>query len=131
MIDLLNKKVNILINLLYEFTKKILLNFRLTTPKIFIIFKKLEEDMSVKIAHLKSKNASRKREMEVFYDNFKNYDENTENNTNDFCRREIMKNTIFKVLPNLVFSSSIFFNLSAIVEPNYIKKINEILNIYQ
>ncbi|MDW2892826.1 hypothetical protein R7V75_02470 [Mesomycoplasma ovipneumoniae] len=33
-----------------------------------------------------------------------------------------MKNTIFKVLPILVFSSSIFFNLSAVVEPNYIKK---------
>ncbi|MDW2893637.1 hypothetical protein R7U35_02920, partial [Mesomycoplasma ovipneumoniae] len=33
-----------------------------------------------------------------------------------------MKNSVFKVLPILVFSSSIFFNLSAIVEPNYIKK---------
>ncbi|MDW2890874.1 hypothetical protein R7V75_02475 [Mesomycoplasma ovipneumoniae] len=84
MIDLLNKKVNLLINLLYEFTKKDIAEFSPNDTENFYYFQKLEEDMSVKIAHLKSKNASRKREMEVFYDNFKNYDENAENNTNDF-----------------------------------------------
>ncbi len=84
MIDLLNKKVNLLINLLYEFTKKDITEFSPNDTENFYYFQKLEEDMSVKIAHLKSKNASRKREMEVFYDNFKNYDENAENNTNDF-----------------------------------------------
>ncbi|WP_337898787.1 Mbov_0398 family ICE element protein [Mesomycoplasma ovipneumoniae] len=84
MIDLLNKKVNLLINLLYEFTKKDIAEFSPNDTENFYYFQKLEEDMSVKIAHLKSKNASKKREMEVFYDNFKNYDENTENNTNDF-----------------------------------------------
>ncbi|VEU71704.1 Putative ICEF Integrative Conjugal Element-II [Mesomycoplasma ovipneumoniae] len=84
MIDLLNKKVNLLINLLYEFTKKDIAEFSPNDTENFYYFQKLEEDMSVKIAHLKSKNASKKREMEVFYDNFKNYDENAENNTNDF-----------------------------------------------
>ncbi|WP_337897561.1 Mbov_0398 family ICE element protein [Mesomycoplasma ovipneumoniae] len=84
MIDLLNKKVNLLINLLYEFTKKDITEFSPNDTENFYYFQKLEEDMSVKIAHLKSKNASRKREMEVFYDNFKNYDENAENNTSDF-----------------------------------------------
>ncbi|WP_337898079.1 Mbov_0398 family ICE element protein [Mesomycoplasma ovipneumoniae] len=84
MIDLLNKKVNLLINLLYEFTKKDITEFSPNDNENFYYFQKLEEDMSVKIAHLKSKNASRKREMEVFYDNFKNYDENAENNTSDF-----------------------------------------------
>ncbi|MDF9627738.1 hypothetical protein Q4497_03610 [Mesomycoplasma ovipneumoniae] len=84
MIDLLNKKVNLLINLLYEFTKKDIAEFSPNDTENFYYFQKLEEDMSVKIAHLKSKNASRKREMEVFYDNFKNYDENAENNTSDF-----------------------------------------------
>lgn len=33
-----------------------------------------------------------------------------------------MKKKIQKILPILVFSSSIFFNLAAVVEPNYIKK---------
>ncbi|MFU0909123.1 Mbov_0398 family ICE element protein [Mesomycoplasma ovipneumoniae] len=84
MIDLLNKKVNLLINLLYEFTKKDIAEFSPNDTENFYYFQKLEEDMTVKIAHLKSKNASKKREMEVFYDNFKNYDENAENNTNDF-----------------------------------------------
>ncbi|MDW2923675.1 Mbov_0398 family ICE element protein [Mesomycoplasma ovipneumoniae] len=83
MIDLLNKKVNLLINLLYEFTKKDIAEFSPNDTENFYYFQKLEEDMSVKIAHLKSKNASRKREMEVFYDNFKNYDENAENNNTD------------------------------------------------
>ncbi|MDW2829522.1 hypothetical protein R7V45_00550 [Mesomycoplasma ovipneumoniae] len=84
MIDLLNKKVNLLINLLYEFTKKDIAEFSPNDTENFYYFQKLEEDMSVKIAHLKSKNASKKREMEVFYDNFKNYDENAENNTDHF-----------------------------------------------
>ncbi|WP_069098823.1 Mbov_0398 family ICE element protein [Mesomycoplasma ovipneumoniae] len=84
MIDLLNKKVNLLINLLYEFTKKDIAEFSPNDTENFYYFQKLEEDMTVKMAHLKSKNASKKREMEVFYDNFKNYDENSESNTKDF-----------------------------------------------
>ncbi|WP_230861178.1 Mbov_0398 family ICE element protein [Mycoplasma sp. 'Moose RK'] len=75
MIELLNKKINLLINLLYELTKKDIAEFSPNDTENFYYFQKLEDDINLKITHLKSKNASRKREMEVFYSNFKNYDQ--------------------------------------------------------
>ncbi|ADQ90446.1 hypothetical protein B5M19_02520 [Mesomycoplasma hyopneumoniae] len=88
MIELLNKKINLLINLLYEFTRKDIAEFSPNDTENFYYFQKLEDDISLKVANLKSKNASRKREMEIFYSNFKNYDENNEKVKNDFLGEE-------------------------------------------
>lgn len=86
-LDVLNKKINLLVNLVYEFTRKDIAKFSPADTENFYYFQKLEDDIANKLATIKSRNLRRKQEMQAFYNNFRDHDENAQTE-NDFLGEE-------------------------------------------